>query len=359
MNSNYFDELKQLQLLRNKEGYYTLNDSNIDYFFGINDFLTLTPDQYHMALFAASNYFFGIFGINVSSFVAVSAGYLASYLKDEQFYGTFFTNEYYLNNEFKKLCDEKINNNDHIQFYSYVKEVLSKDIPLMEKALMVSTYLKNNNLLDIKSNINTSLQHYDLVNQKNCNDNHFLICKVIFGDDESKARDLNAIKDLKDEELMENIQKLISLKIFKTDDDKDMYVTNLQEGRYKYRQILYDFILPGYLTYRGTDREGNRIEQKSQILNETDRIQKLKNILGYDILDYSDRKNLFINVICILNMCSTDYSADMVYNVMCAINEYCYQGENYDKSVETIIADNIPLTPNNWEQKEIARKVRN
>ncbi|MBQ9318087.1 MAG: hypothetical protein IJR82_00445 [Bacilli bacterium] len=358
MERNYFEYLKQLKLKRDEKGFYSLNDESANHLFGINDYMTLTPDQYHIALFAAANYLFGIFGVNVSSFTSVSAGYLASYTRDNAFYGTFFTNEFFLTNELLKLCDEKIKTNEDIDFYMGIKDILSKQITLLEKSLMISSYLKENNRSNITDNINKSVSQYDQVNQQNCRDNHFIICKVIANGNDSLARDLNGIKDLKEEEAMKRIEELVSSLTFSTPFDKNTYAQALQQGYAKYQVILGDFILPGYLTYRGTDRDGNAIEQKSQILNEPSRITELKKILGYDNLDYAGRKDAFINVISILNMCSTDYSADMVYNVMKGIDAYQYQGENINDTINLLINTTIPLTPNNWEQRNETRKIR-
>lgn len=358
MERNYFEYLKQLKLERDEKGFYSLNDESANHLFGINDYMTLTPDQYHIALFAAANYLFGVFGVNISSFTAISAGYLASYTKNSAFYGTFFTNEFFLISELLKLCDEKIKTNEDTILYTGIKDILSKQMTLLEKALMISSYLKENNRANIDEKIIESVNKYDKVNQQNCNDNHFIICKVIAGGNDKLACDLNGIKDLKEEEAMQKIDELVSSLALSTPIDKNNYAQELQKGYAKYQVILGDFILPGYLTYRGTNRNGDAIEQKSQILNEQSRITELKKILGYDNLDYVGRKDTFINVISILNMCSTDYSADMVYNVMKRIGAYQYQGENINDTVNLLINTTIPLTPNNWEQRSETRKIR-
>ena len=68
---NLFTELKGKKLTRNERCEYTLGDQLLDHTIGINDSLVLTPDEEQIALFAASNFLFGIFGINVTAFTAI------------------------------------------------------------------------------------------------------------------------------------------------------------------------------------------------------------------------------------------------------------------------------------------------
>ena len=92
-----------------KDGKYTLGRQDYDHLFGINDVMTLTPNEKSIASLANATYLFGILGVNINSFTAVASGYLASF-SGESYEATFIINEYedYIKNELIKLCSKKI-----------------------------------------------------------------------------------------------------------------------------------------------------------------------------------------------------------------------------------------------------------
>ena len=124
----------------------------------------------------------------------------------------------------------------------------------------------------------------------------------------------------------------------------------------KYEEILNTFILPGYLQYRGYDRENNPLKQEGQILNEFDRISILISMLGYDKLPYYERRYKLLNIISVLNMCSTDYSADIVENLISKIRECKEVDLNNSRDVALeMIEKVIPPAPNNEAFKKETR----
>lgn len=309
----FFDDLKNKKLKRNEDNFYTLEDEGLDRLFGINNVLTLTPNEENIANFAAINYFFGLFGINVESFTAVPSGYLASYNKDNEFYGTFWIDPYYITNEFIKLCDEKINNNENSNIYTNIKMILlNNSLSLLKKSLLVSSYINKEGISIFNDKLGNAIKIYEEVNNKNCNDNHQILREVVANDQE------------------------------------------------KYDELLNYFILPGYLHYRGYDRDNNKIDQRSQILNDVTRIDLLMKMLNYDTMLYYEKKPKFKDIISILNMCSTDYSADMAYNLFKSISkiETNIDINNVTNVASELMINNVPLTPNNEKEKSSTRNSR-
>lgn len=308
----FYEELREKRLRRNEQSFYTLGNSNLDRLFCINDRLTLTPNPFHIANFAAINYFYGLFGINVDSFTSVPSGFIASYVNGEsqEFYGTFWLSDtLYVLSNIIKLCEEKIFLGENKEVYEYIRTILkNNDMSLLEKGLMANNYLKQNNISIFDDQIAKSKEAFHEVNNQNCADNHKIL------------------KDI---------------------------VSNNKE---KYEEVLNTFILPGYLQYRGYDRENNPLKQEGQILNEFDRIVTLINMLGYDKLPYYEQRDKLLNIISVLNMCSTDYSADIVENLISKIIE-CREADlnNLKDRVSEMIETNIPPAPNNEESKSETR----
>ena len=239
---DFFVELKGKKLVRGLDGLYTLNDTNLDRFFGINSCITLTPNKHNIANLAAMNYLFGLFGLNASSFVAIAAGYLVSYSKDDKFYGTFMTLDHlqaYIPSELLKLCrqeSEKSSNDEDRMMYSNIEKILSdKNLSLLEKSLCISSFIKENGITKFDEKISKSILVYQNSNQKNCDDNHFVLCKIISDGNDEFAEDLNKIKD-------ENV---------KHNSLEKEYVEKLMAARCVYNNVLNNFILPGYLHIEG------------------------------------------------------------------------------------------------------------
>ena len=226
-------------------------------------------------------------------------------------------------------------------------EMLSdKTCSLQDCALYLSTYIKALGDEQRVGDIKQALDKFNVVNNGNCDNNHVLgkkfCCMYYFGLDYDDAP--------------EEVKK-ISDRIF--DSVKD------------------DWILPAYLSYVGHDRKNNPIPQKSQVLNSQEHLQDFVSyehkLLGDEeiksaIAKYATGTMLApkSQLIAVLyNMCSTDYTADVVYEVIKMISEV----EKVDKNSEQATFDEIvtetkdkieafvPDTANNARQVEEARKL--
>ena len=310
----FFEDLKKKRLRRNDGHFYTLDDPTLDRLFCINTELTLTPNPIHIENFAASNYLYSLFGMKIDAFTAVAAGFVASYVKNNEendFYGTFFLSDtLYVLNDIIKLCEEKINSEENKEVYVHIKEVLqNKDTSLLEKSILISSYLKQNNITMFDKNINDSFNSYKAVNDQNCKDNHLIL------------------EDF-------------------TDHEGPMFHT-----------ILDEYIIPGYFSYMGHDRERNPLPQMPQILNEYDRINLLMKLLKYDELPSRERTSKLSNIVSVLNMCSTDYTADVVQELFKKVIEYekIVDESNY-KEVVKELEETIPKAPGNDNKRNEAYK---
>ena len=132
-------------------------------------------------------------------------------------------------------------------------------------------------------------------------------------------------KKVKYEEMIECYKKLL----------KNRKLRNLKS---KYDRILYGSIISRYFTYIGKNRSGEKVEQDGMILNRKGIVLEIVKILGYKILDFErqkiidnktvseDAKKAAIekmtnekckvqNIAYLVNMASTDYSADIIQDI--------------------------------------------
>ena len=348
----FFDELKDTKLER-KDGKYTLGRQDYDHLFGINDVMTLTPNEKSIASLANATYLFGILGVNINSFTAVASGYLASF-SGESYEATFIINEYedYIKNELIKLCSKKIEEDtEYTPLYYYIIKSINVGQPLSEVALNTSSFINRFKLRKETAKTSNAIEQFNKVNQQNCADNHMILCKIFFNNEEY-AKDLNELKELTDtDEIKDRIHEFASEKYNFDESEEKKYTIKMYEALRLYDIILHDFIIPGYLTYRGRDRDNKRIIQDSQIINDDKRLESLiillkskQEIFGYEITP---------SLIQILNMCSTDYTADMAYDYMNGIASF--RASEINNKVEEMIDDYIPRTYNNEEEKKDVR----
>jgi len=98
--------------------------------------------------------------------------------------------------------------------------------------------------------------------------------------------------------------------------------------------------------------------QDGQILDNSERIGTLMDILGYNDLTIAEKyeKCVRSNVLQVLNMCSTDYSADIVGYLFDAIKDFKQDGKDIRDAAEELCSYIIP--PNNGEyiQEETRRR---
>lgn len=380
--SHFFDDLKQTRLRRNDETLYSL-ENEFNHVLGINDGNVFTPDQEEIANFAAVNYLLGIFGINIASFNAIPAGFIASYNKGNHEYKTFLCAEFIIVPEIQKLCDEKIKQGIDCVLYQNIKDILiKKRMTLLERTLLIASCIQNYNNKEINENITVAYISLNDKNTKNCDNNNIVVGRII-------AKDLG-IPEEKTKKFIEDILKISGQvyevvgasfedpRLFPLERYKELARsgTNIYsrknglseeerqkvfEGSRLFCELMYGVILPGYYTYKGKNRNGDVIAQDSQILNRKEMIETFKSILGYDHMD--DER--ILNITRLIGLCSTDYSADMTEAVYKRIRDYKldrFQSvnnqleETIKQDADAIVKECIPLTPNNKEQKIEAGK---
>ena len=80
MDKNHLEELSECILTRNeKTGEYTLGREDFDRLYGINDVIVLSPDSENVARLASVTYLMGMADYEITAFVAIAAGYLATF----------------------------------------------------------------------------------------------------------------------------------------------------------------------------------------------------------------------------------------------------------------------------------------
>lgn len=352
----FFDELKECKLER-QDCLYSLGRDDFDHLFGINDVMTLTPDDKCVKALADITFLFGVLGINIESFTAVASGYLASYSGDG-YEATFIVNGYedYVKEEILKICNEIIEeDSSYTPLYVFITNLINNGYSLSYIALATSSFINGFSLRKVKDQTVKAMEQFNNVNQQNCHDNHFILCKIFFSNEEY-AKDLNELKDISDlGEVASKIHMIAKEKYSFTEEEEEEYKNKMYEALRLYDIVLNDFILPGYLTYRGRDRDNNKIEQDSKIINDQHRIDSLITLLKskQDIFNY----DIIPSIIQILNMCSTDYTADMAYDYMSGISSF--KNSVIDDDVLESMKKYIPTTENNSEEKKETRKLYN
>ena len=359
----FFDQLKSCELVR-KNGKYSLGREDFDHLFGINDVMALTPNQENIAKLSDLTYLLGLLDINIKSFTAVAAGFLATYSSNddynknyngENYTSTFLisSNEEDIKKEIVKECRKKIKSNalniNNEIFYRII-ELIEDGFSLSNVVFYTNLFIDTYGYVNIKDKHTKALAEFDRVNQQNCNDNHYILCKIIFNE-EKLANELNEIKDLtNDKEISERIHEFAKNNNLSRYDEI-MYSKRMLSGIKLYRKILHKFILPGYLTYRGRDRDNNIIPQDSMILNDSNRIKSLIDLLNNNGNSYEVLKSITL----ILNICSTDYTADMAYSYLTGISSFTEAKDNSE--IQTLLDNTIPKTENNIQDKENTRKL--
>ena len=358
---NLLEQLRNYRLVRNADNIYVLkngaDESSLDRVFGLST-VTLTPDKESISNFAAMAYLYGLFGIEVSTFTAVPAGYIASFQKGKEFYGTFFSEPYYVTKDLIGLCDgmlkrygtllasskteeeQKAANEEINLLYAIRAELSNKDHSITDKALAISGLTKTSTM---EENITSAISKMGKVNNENCELNDGILEDIITGSKAISA-DLELInKEVKKGRTVKSvIMELVEGKSFASLNETMDYVLALQHSKDTFDAIMNSFILDsGYHVYKGNVRR-----QDGAILNSQERVPLLMSILKRHNPSKSEEQ-LYADLVDVLNMCSTDYSADVVIDVMKAIRE-----NNKEK-----IDEAIPVALNNSEEKRAFRNA--
>ena len=315
MDENIYNKLTQSELTR-ENGVFTLGDQDLNRTFGLPNVFVLTPSRRSIENFAALNYLFSLFGIKVKSFTSCKTGYIATFDNEEgNIYGTFSSGDpLVLLEEIQKLARENgrkdiedllesAKNNPNLSLMDICKEVSSRT-PKGDKDE------KNNQFFN----------NFKSVNDKNCDDNHQLICEILCDGDSNLSEKLKKLRnsdlfsgELSEEKIKSEIEKLIG----------EEPTPELIEHKKIYDNILFGSILPGYLKYMGRNRQGEQIPQDGMVLNQKEIVTKIAELLGYKKEDFLRTDTATAEVarhkveklVYLLNMGSTDYSADVVQDI--------------------------------------------
>ena len=323
-----FAKLYKAKLERTPSMLFTLGAEELDKAFVLDQSkATLTPDKESILNFSAATYLLGLLGYQVVNFTAVPAGFLATYENNGES-ATLLVGKKSLElyrEVFCELIEKHIGNinisEEEATFFGHLNQCIKENNDFVETCLVANYVLDTSkglaelkdrkNVLSNPFNPSTAENEELSVNERNCRDNHVIMEQI--------ARELLGYP-VEDEKMSEE-QK--------------------EKAKNLAGEILETHVLPSYLTYVGHDRQNNPIERDSQILN---RLEKVKTILN--VVKTPERMAL------VLNMCSTDYAADVVYAVLKEMTS-C---KNVERSAEEI-DKLVPETPHNAEQKEFARAV--
>ena len=291
------DLLKKLRkgvLVRTESGVYTLQGEsinelakekgkNIDDVFGISQKrASFTPSKTAIEQFAASVYLFGLFGFKPENFTSIPVGYLVTFGRNNEtntllIHGA--KNEYYR----EILIDEITTKMQAGGVESAEKELLQKVVKglkngtnLLDICYMVSTEIEKSQepwAKEMQNNSSKAIDEFNRVNQQNCDENHVLLhkeCMKVLGYDEKTATP-----------------------------------EQIQEAKILSEKILNEWILPAYLEYVGHDRQGYVLDRKTQIVSENPRVLE-----AFEIMKSKG------GVAKVLTMSSTDYTADVVRDIL-------------------------------------------
>ena len=91
--------------------------------------------------------------------------------------------------------------------YYYIIKSINVGQPLSEVALNTSSFINRFKLRKETAKTSNAIEQFNKVNQQNCADNHMILCKIFFSNEEY-AKDLNELKELTDtDEIKDRIKK--------------------------------------------------------------------------------------------------------------------------------------------------------
>lgn len=347
----YYEKLKQSALKRDNKHRYTTGNKELDNYFGLNVQFYLVPDADKIVELSCYNFLLAILGYKVNAVTSTKEGYIVSYSDSEgKHFGTFSTGMMYSEEYMLKYIEGaykkerlKISFNEALSF-NYEKHysshnlgekdnqygesinkrnlldaildiLLGKDKTLLTRCCMISALITNKDSIDFSS--------FEEVNTRNCSDNHRILCKFLCGDNLP---------------LYEILSQYISFKESngKVDFQESSVPDDLREAFNAAKTLfddLYDKIIGGYMDYFGNHKER---DQQADIYNlaNTKWFEMYLPLLRQYVKDTypeADDKGKLVwqTFIDIMNMCTTDYSIDVVCSVMNKIKSIT--GEEIDE----------------------------
>ncbi len=322
----YLDKIYKTELVRDPNTLkYTLGDEKLDALFDLQQVnAAFAPSQESLHTFAAASYLYGLLGYVATNYTAVPGGFLATYKNKNDNATILITDEdgAYWREDLCKLCQKTVAKTNitsaERQFFDGLNsEIAADSITLLQTCFVAGQRIgEDKALIFLKDRIADAIFPFSFskeplsLNCKNCNDNHALLdrfcSKELFG---------KYFSDITPEQQQQAI--------------------NMRD------KILSEWILPGYFTFVG-NKKGQTIARDAQVLNDSRRLTELYSSYGV--------KNPHA-LVAILNMCTTDYSADVVYNLL----ECLQKGTPLSAAVYN--TEKIaPSTPNNKQQVAARRE---
>lgn len=360
--NKFFERLNNRVLKRGANGLYTLGDSELDKAFGLSqEIATLTPNKEAIESFASASFLYGLMGYKPTDYTAIPAGFLATYVSGDKHVTLFISsdkNAYYKEQIFnmfeESTKDKSYSNDEHNLFHTAKNLIASADMPLKEVCLNVGNEI--NTIYKIKSaadNIQTVINEFDsniegTVNYNNCENNHLLgakvCCEYYFG--------------VRYDDATADVQK---------------------QAWGIFNAIKDNWIIPRYFTYVGHDRNNVAINQDAQILNKKEHLIEFLELEKQIIKEFDvdkvrednmtgerlSSKNFMLSIL--YNMCSTDYTADAVHDVIAIMKDVGVEKSSLvgalrknavDEAIEKALGEIdklVPETPDNISRKDIAR----
>lgn len=326
MNS-FLEKLNKCELKRGQSYFYTLGTAELDRLWSLDqNSLYLIPDDKDVEAFAATSYLYGLMGYTASNYTAVPTGFLVSYKNNDDVATIVVHHSFeYYREQLATLAKHQLTNPSLSVTDREIFEYIATNVQNANKSLtdiaIGCNILLTKNASQLRDRIQDALFPFSgdphSLNSQNCDNNHVLITKIC-----CSLQGVNY--DNASREQLEKANKL-------------------------QQEILSEYILPAYLTYRGTDRNNNPIPQDGRILQSEQHLKELVDRL--EQLDHPLDPATYRRMCIILNMCSTDYTADMVYAAL-NIMSHCTNVEQTKEAIEKV----VPSTPRNWGSKHDARR---
>lgn len=333
----YYEKLKQSVLKRDEGHRYTTGNKELDNYFGLNVQFYLVPDADKIVELSCYNFLLAILGYKVTAVTSTKEGYIVSYSDLEgKHFGTFstgmmYSEEYILKHIEQAYKKEKqklgfkeslsINyekhysssifseiDNPHEQtinkrdLYDAILSILSSKDSLLTRCCRISALIPDKDSIDFSS--------FEKVNMKNCSDNHRILCKFLCGDNS---------------ELYDVFSQYISSKessgrVGFDESTVPLGLSNSFNAAKMLFDDLYGKIIGGYMDYFGSHKEG---DHQADVYNLADSkwfemyLPLLRQYVENTYPKADDKgKLVWQTFVDIMNMCTTDYSIDVVCSVM-------------------------------------------
>lgn len=378
MNKNSFaKEVNKLSLTRNDDYLFTTGNEKIDKAFGLgHEVLYGNPSMGAQINFGALVYLSGLFGGNISSFTATPFGFIYQ-MNFEDKNGVYVVSE----NEFKstennflgfnvedlKLRIEEFKKSNKLDeneqfFCDFVIRRLdeSNEKPMNYVLRNVSLLIKENPGIfkRFEKNLRNARNSFVSTNNENCEKNNLQLIEMMY---DSHIKNFN-------EEYLLNKQLSAYLTNYYVYQNKDLdsvldcldisedeknIVQNVlnklsqNEEDYIMANEIKKWIIDGYYAHRGYCQDKEPVKKNKNIIHERamDKDSKFRRIFKQDLKK-------------ILNMCSTDYTADRVYDVISIYSDSSIDTLESGKALDKVL-DSVEVVEDNNKYKTIARRSFN